>query len=58
MRSTILAFEMLHLVPSYNREQRDDAAVLDEGEWLDLPIEAPTIGPVREHATRLVNEIE
>lgn len=58
MRSRILAFEMMHLVPSYNREQREDAAVLDEGEWLDLPIEAPTIGPVRDHATRLVNELE
>lgn len=45
-------------MPSYNREQREDAAVLDEGEWLDLPMEAPTIGPVREHATRLVNELE
>jgi hypothetical protein len=49
---------MLRLVPSFHHDQREDAAVLEEGSWLDLPSEAPTIGPVREHATRLINELE
>lgn len=58
MKAKILAFEMLQLVPSYYREQREDAVVLEDGEWLDLPEEVPTMGPVREHATRLVDKIE
>ncbi len=35
MKAKILAFEMLQLVPSSYREQREDAVVLEDGEWLD-----------------------
>ncbi|WP_037469912.1 hypothetical protein [Sinorhizobium fredii] len=54
----MLAIELLHFVPSSFRGQREDAVVLGDGEWRDLPTEPPNLGPIREDVSRIVKELD
>lgn len=57
VNSEEIAAALLELIPSSFRYRREEAVLIGEGEWRELPIEVPRLGPIRDEATRLVGEL-